>query len=488
MNSWTAVGTHWLQRWQIAAFVDGSRARRASCALLGCLCGVAVLGSAAAVTAEKPKADAPGPASAEKPWFDARLRAFFAAKAAQARQLGEGKVVAPEVWRYFAAGMKGDWTTATNLWAAMRQRAHQYEGTTPDATLDDVWSPILETDLAWEQFADGKEKYVLAYGNDIIHSIPPGSIYFGGTDPGRGVITAMSESHAEAKPFFTISQNPLADNTYLDYLRAMYGGKIYTPTADDSQKCFQDYLLDAQRRLKANQLKPGEEVTEQGGRVTVRGQIAVMSINALLAKTIFDRNSDREFYIEESFPLDWMYPYLSPNGLIMKINREPLPSLSEEIVQRDHRYWSRYVQPMIGDWLKYDTSVARDAAFADRVYLKHDLGGFEGAPQFIEDTWAQKAFSKLRSSLGGIYSWRAANAKNPEEKARMTKEADFAFRQAYALCPYSPEALFRYVDLLLGAKRLDEARLLAETSLKFDPKNGAVKDLVERVENFKPEK
>ncbi|HOX04467.1 MAG TPA: hypothetical protein P5555_19690 [Candidatus Paceibacterota bacterium] len=50
-----------------------------------------------------------------------------------------------------------------------------------------------------------------------------------------------------------------------------------------------------------------------------------IGINALLARKLFDANPGREFYIEESFPLDWMYPHLSPHGLIMKIHRQPLP-------------------------------------------------------------------------------------------------------------------------------------------------------------------
>ena len=53
------------------------------------------------------------------------------------------------------------------------------------------------------------DKYAIAFGNDIIQSIPDGSIYFGGTDPGRFVVTALMESHADGKPFFTLSQNPL---------------------------------------------------------------------------------------------------------------------------------------------------------------------------------------------------------------------------------------------------------------------------------------
>ncbi len=81
-----------------------------------------------------------------------------------------------------------------------------------------------------------------------------------------------------------------------------------------------------------------------------------MEINGLLAKVIFDKNTNREFYVEESFPLDWMYPYLEPHGLIMKINRQPLPELSDEIVHNDSDYWEKYVTPMIGGWLNHDTT------------------------------------------------------------------------------------------------------------------------------------
>ncbi len=476
---------------RIAAIVDASRARRAPRAFLVGLCCAAVLTFVAAVAAQKPEAVTPASTPEARPWFDARLRAFFTAKFTQAHHLAEveGKPLAPEVWPYFQAGMSGEWQTATNLWLAMRRRAGQYEGIkTPDEKVcfTTVWSPILETDLAWEQFANWKEKYVLAYGNDIIKSIPPGSIYFGGTDPGRGVITAMSESHADGKPFFTLTQNALADGVYLEYLRAMYGQAIYTPTAEDSRESFNDYMKEAQQRMAEHRLKPGEDLHWKDGALQISGQVAVMSLNALLAKTVFDRNPGREFYVEESFPLDWMYPYLSPNGPIMKINRQPLPRLSEELIRQDHEYWSSYLRPMVGDWLTYDTPVAEVTAFAEKVYGKHDLGGFKGDPEFIEDTWAQKSFSKLRSSIGGLYAWRVGNTGAPGEKQRMTREADFAFRQAYALSPVSPEVVFRYVQLLLGANRLEDARLVVQTTLKLDPENAVLHSLADQLKAMKP--
>ncbi len=459
-------------RRRIDAIIDASRNRQTpSLWVLGFLT-IGLLGLVAAMAAQKPQ---PPPAatsadSGAKPWFDERLRAFFAAKANQAHQLNEQepKPLAPEVWPYFEAGMKGDWTTATNLWWAMRERAGQYDNLKMKSDericATPVWSTILETDLAWEQFANWQKKYVLAYGNDIIKSIPPGSIYFGGTDPGRGVITAMSESHAEGKPFFTITQNAFADGMYLDYLRAMYGSKLYMPTADDSKRCFNEYLADAEQRLKAHKLRPGEDVKEVGGKVQVSGQIAVMAINGQLSKLIFDKNPDRACYIEESFPLDWMYPHLSPNGLIMKINRQPLSELSPEIVGQDHEYWARYVAPMIGDWLTEEIPLKEVTDFIERAYWKQDLRGFKGDPLYLQDGWAQAAFSKLRSSIGGLYAWRANHASNDAEKDRMAREAEFAFRQALVLCPRSPEAVFRYVSLLMNRNRLADALLIARTA------------------------
>ena len=474
---------------RVAAIVDAKRVRRAPPAWLLGLGVVAVAGLVAAVAAQKAddRAMTETAKRASRPWFDERLRAFFTAKAAQARQLaaGDSEAVPPEVWAYFEAGRQGDWQTATNLWRAMREQAHQYGVNNPNAKLDKVWAPILETDLAWEQFANWKEKYVLAYGKDIIKSIPAGSIYFGGTDPGRGVITAMTTSHAEGKPFFTLTQNALADGTYTDYLRTMYGATIYTPTANDAQTCFQEYLADAERRLAEGKLKPGEDVRRTDNRVQVSGQVAVMSINGLLTKVIFDHNPGREFYVEESFPLDWMYPHLTPHGLILKLNREAMAEISETTVREDHDYWARYLRPILGDWLKDDTSAADVATFVEQVYLKHDLHRFKGDRQLVEDTWAQKAFSKLRSSISGVYAWRATNAKTPQEKQRMIKAADLGFRQAFALCPSSQEALFRYVQLLLMADRLEDARLIAETSLKFDPENAQVSALVGQLKAVK---
>ncbi len=271
--------------------------------------------------------------------------------------------------------------------------------------------------------------------------------------------------------------------------------EIYIPTPQDSQQCFQEYMADAQRRKMMNppQLKPGEVVEIVGDHVQVSGQTAVMSINGLLTKVIFDQNPENEFYVEESFPLDWMYPYLEPYGIIMKINRRPLASISEAALQKDHDFWKQYSTRLSGDFIDYDTSVKQVADWIEKTYLEHNLDGFTGDRKFVRDNDAQKAFSKLRSSIANsIYAWRLNPQCPPEyrpktqaETQRLFKEANFAFMQAFAFCPYSPEAVFHYVNLLVQFNRFDDALLVAETCHKLDPFNPSIDGLLANLQGIR---
>lgn len=468
---------------RIAAIVDSSRRRNIS-RWFSLACCLLALGLVGVLAAQKPQAVAQSALADEglSPELDARLRAFFSAKASQARTLVERPAVVPEVWTYFEAGSAGDWSTVARLWAELEERRYPKspdDGTELDPQvgeamewINQVWSPLIETRLAWQQFNQWTSKYLLSFGEGILESIPPGSIYFGGTDAGRGIITALSRSHAEADPFYTLTQNALADLSYLDYLRAMYGQRINLLSNQDHFRCMEDYFIDARRRLDAGDLKPGELVElSPEGMLRISGQTSVMMINGLLARVIFDRNPDREFFLEESFPLDWMYPHLVPHKLILRINREPLPELSEQILQQDLEYWRNTIRSMIGDWLNEDTPVRQVTTFATKVFRDHDLRQFRGDPQFVQDRAARQAFAKLRSAIGGVYAWRSEQAATDAEKDRMARAADFAFRQAFALRPDSSDVVLRYAKLLEARGQLADAILIAETALTLDPDN-----------------
>jgi tetratricopeptide (TPR) repeat protein len=147
---------------------------------------------------------------------------------------------------------------------------------------------------------------------------------------------------------------------------------------------------------------------------------------------------------------------------------------------------------LTGDIIDYDTPVQKVTDWIEKTYLRRNYNGFTGDPKFVRDNDGQKAFSKLRSSIGGVYAWRLSpgcppqyRPKNDTEFQAIMREADYTFKQALAFCPYSPEAVFRYVNLLIQFNRLDDALLVAQTCLKLDPYNGQVAGLVGNLRNFK---
>jgi len=294
--------------------------------------------------------------------------------------------------------------------------------------------------------------------------------------------------------------------------------EINTPSSYDNQVAFAAYYTDAKERMLKGALKAGEDVRlvltfqctnttcgfqasavinqqtapllkqlEQSGgqpcqrcgsimpipepQVSVQGTTAVMDINGRLAKTIFENNPDHEFYVEESFPLNWMYPHLRPFGIIMKLEREPIDDFTEATFEKDRRFWGEYSKRLIGDWITEETGVSEICDWAERTYKKHDLKGFTGSKQFIRDNDAQKGFSKLRSAIAGLYSWRYLTTQNQKLKKRYAKEAVFAYKQAFAFGPINPETVYKFINMLTYVGRHSDAIRLATTYYRLDPAN-----------------
>lgn len=58
--------------------------------------------------------------------------------------------------------------------------------------------------------------------------------------------------------------------------------------------------------------------------------------------------------------------------------------------------------------------------------------------------------------------------KSAEERERLARAADLAFRQALALCPVNPEANSDYIGFLTLQNRPGDAALVRETAAHFD--------------------
>ncbi len=374
------------------------------------------------------------PWSLDQSAVSGQLKAFIAAKETQARTLAkaEGKELPPDYATAFAAAAKGDSQTVSNF----------YERHLPGAE----WQPALETYGALEEFAAGNDTYAIAFGQGIINSIPQGSIYFGGTAPGRFLVTALSKSHINADPFFTLTQNWLGDNSYLDYVRAMYGSRIAIPTTSDVQRCYQEYAEDVQSRMRRGEkLAPDEGVTTTtNGGLLSTGMQARLDTEGRISRLIFDNNPDREFYVEESHVINWMYPYAEPHGLILKLNRKPLTQLDPSVVAHDREFWDGLAKQLL----------------ADRG--------------FLGNSWARRTYSKHRSAIGGVYAYR-----------RMTNEAEYAYQQAIALDPTCPEGIFRLTQLYTEQNRFDDAIATIKSLQQFDPTNQKIQDAITQLQTMK---
>ena len=322
--------------------------------------------------------------------------------------------------------------------------------------------PLLPFFINYAECEQRGHWYGWMYGTDMLRNMDRDAVVFGGTDPGRFIptYTIFCESTQNPRwkrdPNFDrsdlalITQNALADGTYMKYIRSHYDvsrrtqynaferwlgrDKTYPkdplimPTDEEVQQAFQTYIEQAGR-------------TSEDGKITVEGIQGVFAINGLISKMIFDKNKEtRAFYIEESFPMDWYYPYATPFGLCLKINKDPLTQIPTDIIQKDRAYWDAYTKKLVSD------------------------------PKFLSDRPARMSFSKLRSSIGNVYMYR-----------NLRPEAEYAYKQALEMAPDNAEVVFRLSDLYANQSRFTEAMQLATNLKKLDPENTQIDGLIENI-------
>jgi len=66
----------------------------------------------------------------------------------------------------------------------------------------------------------------------------------------------MLNETSEGEHHVVLTQNALADGTYLDYVNFLYGDRLRTLNGDDSKRAFEDYMTDARKRLQHDQEFP----------------------------------------------------------------------------------------------------------------------------------------------------------------------------------------------------------------------------------------
>ncbi|HUK81977.1 MAG TPA: tetratricopeptide repeat protein [Verrucomicrobiae bacterium] len=383
----------------------------------------------------------PGSAAAD---VDPRLKEFAKLKHQQTEELA-AKLhldVPPDVLEFFKAAEAGDSNSLSNSYARIQRRTGQPETSIQTPLYGNALSiPVHETRDAYDEFRAWDGTMLQKYADGILHSLPAGCLYFGGTDPGRFIITVVRDV-AKVPNIFIITQNGLAERQYAAYLRLIYGRQLSLPTEADAEAALKEYVKNAQaRQARGEQLSPDEKIFVEGGAVQVRGVAGVMGINAILSKWVFDHNKDKHgFYVEESYEVPWMYPYLEPHGLIFKLNGEPLAQLDPAVVERDRVFWDKLTKESLAD------------------------------PRFLKNDAARKTYAKLRAAIGGLYAYR-----------HLAGEAEAVYKQAMTLCPASAEASFSLAQLYLEQNRPDDAVAVLDQLRKFDPHNAKISLAVQRI-------
>lgn len=346
------------------------------------------------------------------------------------------KLPIPEEFeRFFDAAEAGRFDEMNAIFQSLRQ---QRESGASKAWYGPHWRAIVETQGAAEAAHGWPAQKLLDYGEVVLGSLRPGMVYVGGNDAGCFIPTLLNET-SSGERHVVLTQNALADGTYLDYLGFLYRDQLTTPTKEDSQRVFQEYLADATKRYRHDQefpnepkqVRPGEDIRVTDNKTQVSGQVAVMTINENLLRTLMEKNPGVSFAMVESFPFKSTYANASPLGPILELGvQDPQRALTAERAAQSIAYWQATSQELLTD------------------------------PEAASSPETLKAYSKLATAQAHLFTER-----------KFASEAEQAYRVATEICPYSPEAVFGYVSLLAGEKRFQEAIPVVERSVKAEPDN-----------------
>jgi tetratricopeptide (TPR) repeat protein len=191
-------------------------------------------------------------------------------------------------------------------------------------------------------------------------------VYIGGTAAGRFIPTLLNETADPSERRIVITQNALADGTYLDYFAFQYSEQIAVPTHEQSQAAFKAFVEEAQKRFEHDrdfpdepkQVRNGETLALKEGRFSVGGAQAVMDINEGILKAFMKSNPDLTFAMEESFPFKSLYPNANPLGPIFEVGDKAPATLSPQDANAALQYWQSTASELTSDPISVNSKEA----------------------------------------------------------------------------------------------------------------------------------
>lgn len=351
----------------------------------------------------------------------------------------------PEVGQLFDAIQADDWDKAREMWQlllASRQSGEQSPG------MQKLWHGLVEAYGAAEAAHTWDPQHLLDYGNAILDSLAPGTVYLGGSDAGRFIPALLNDTSGNKHVILT--QSALADASYLEYAAFLYGDRVAPPNPEESARVFQQYVANAQKRFEHDQQFPndpkqvraGENFQSGDGRFRISGETAVMAINEGLLNVMLEKNPGVRFAVEESFSFDSVYANATPLGPLIELRARNSQDLTADQVNQALEFWGSQAQEF----------------------------GFGTDPAEAPD--ARAAWSRMAAAQGNLFLAHD-----------YTGEAEQAFRLAQQISPGTPQAVLPLVNLLARQNRPLEAIPVLERALEMAPGNSEFDRLLSEMQS-----
>ncbi len=354
----------------------------------------------------------------------ARLQAFTTNRRELASRFAEklGIKLPTEVNGFFDAAEKGDFAALQTLWDQMDFK---------NEDLRKMRVVLQETFGVHEQVKTWPAQALLDYGARILGDVESGSVYFGGTDAGRFIPTLLNET-APGSGRIILTQNALADSSYLEYVNFLYDGRFTPFSSENSQSAFSDYLQDAKRRMEHDknfpkepkQVRVGENLAQADGRIQLSGQGAVMAINERLVQMFREANPELTVSFEESYSLPSTYAGAVPNGMLISLRPgTATPSISPELANQTMSGW----RESANQWL--------------------NTPAFQTTPEI------GKSYAQMLVAHGNLF-----------QSQNLFSQAEQAYRLAQQITPTSPLPLNQLAALLNATGRSNEAVVVTDAA------------------------
>lgn len=222
-----------------------------------------------------------------------RMQAFSEFRRGIARDLAlkAGGYLSDDAERFFDAVQTGDLVQATALYVSLAAQRH---GVEPDAGQIASWPALAETFGVVNSVASWPAAELLAYGESLLGSIPPGSVYISGSSFAQSIPALLADSGS--RNVLILGTESLSDPANLNYLAMAY------PTQ------FQSLETGAIARLLG-------DASSQA--------LDPAALSQKILTQLLEKNPDRKIAVDGSFPISGLSMATEFNGPVLTLNASP---------------------------------------------------------------------------------------------------------------------------------------------------------------------